>query len=144
MTFQTRKYKSSRKTRKTKGGRRNGNNSTGLNTPLKGRADDYSDCKHIHEESHTFPSKLIQLKIEENNSYIGPAKPFKFYDCVVTKRDRMTKEPIQYAGRSCENKRFDGMKINKDDIEREGTAYNKKELVAWCCPMKNPNPNPNH
>ena len=92
----------------------------------------YSNCEHIYEESHDFPSLLIEIKRKNNNSKKpGPSPPWRFYDCEEEK-DKQGK--LIYRGRSCDNPSYDGMPIKPEDITEKGTATKVKEIVDWCCP----------
>ena len=129
----SRKYRKTYKryTRKIKGG---------------GRINDYSTCEHIRDEQHSFPSLLIKLKETEEQKRqrkrkAGPARPYKFYDCQVIEYDD-DNEPV-FAGYSCENKRFDGMKIYVNEIKSTAIANTIEDIEEWCCP-KNKNRNNNN
>jgi len=100
------------------------------------RANDYTDCSHIRTEYHKFPSLLIRIKKDptrrENENEAGPAKPRKFYDCIVIGRDKYNGKKI-YQGRSCENARFDDMEIHSNMIESIGNAHTVDDIISWCC-----------
>ena len=117
-----------RNTRKMKGGK--------LQT-------DYSDCNHIYSEEHQFPSLLIKIKKPTTTKPIGPAPPNKFYDCKVVEKDKRG-NPITYTGRSCDNPKYDGMKIHKSSIKKTGMASDIEGIVSWCCPTNKNNNNNNN
>lgn len=129
----TRKQKQRGKTRKNLKARKGTRKSGGA------RPNDYSNCDHIYEEEHKFPSMLIRIKDKtpaNKKNVPGPARPRKFYDCeeILDKNGNTTHT---FKGRSCENPRFDGMILRKKDIEETGLALHIEDLVNWCCPSRN-------
>ena len=127
MPKNTRKYGMCKKrnTRKMKGG---------------AKQNDWSDCNHIRSEYHTYPSLLIKIKRPTDKKPIGPNRAYKFYDCKVIDKDKKG-NPITYAGRSCDNPKYDGIKIHKKEIKKTGYASDIEELINWCCPENRNNNN---
>lgn len=97
---------------------------------------DYSDCKHLYNESHTYPSICIALKKPKKLNKPGPKQPYKFYDC----EEVQDKYGVRgYQGKSCENPRFNGMFIPMKQVDKKSEAQDIQDLEDWCCPRENTN-----
>lgn len=122
---QTRKNRKARKATRRGGARKN----------------NYSNCEHIYEEEHEFPSILIEIHKKENEEKpspnkkpgkkVGPTPARRFYDC---EEETDKRGETIYRGYSCENPMYDGMIIHKKDIKKMGQAFSVEDLVEWCCP----------